>query len=285
MAEEQHNAQSANGVPQYDLVFVQRLLEEQERSGKMLIRRDLELTRANERLRELDKLKTDFVSTATHQMRTPLAGIKWGLGMLLNGDFGEMTEDQQLYIRKAYVSTERMIELLRDMLFAEQVGSGTFPAIQTETDIMAVCQSLLREMHPLAYNQQVKMEFVHDKDMYPTVKASPEYVEAILQNLLENAIKYSHPKGTVTLNIKEEKPNLVITVSDMGIGIPQEQQNHIFERFYRAENAKKEITDGSGLGLYIAKQLVEKAKGSIRFDSIEGKGTTFTITLPLMYTK
>ncbi len=251
----------------------------------MLIRRDLELTRANERLRELDQLKTDFVSTATHQMRTPLAGIKWGLGMLLNGDFGAMTSDQELYVRKAYASTERMIELLRDMLFAEQVGSGTFPAIETETDIMMLCQNVVREMHPRACSRQVTVAFVHDKDTYATVKTSPEYVQAILQNLLENAIKYSHAGGTVTLNIREEKPQLIITVSDTGIGIPADQQKHIFERFFRAENAKKEITDGSGLGLYIAKQLAEKAHGRIQFESIEGKGTIFIIALPLMYTK
>lgn len=266
-----------------DPEFIKRLLEEQENSGKMLIRRDLELTRANERLRELDKLKTDFVSTATHQMRTPLSGIKWALGMLVNGDFGALTPDQELYIRKAYASTDRMIELMRDMLFAEQVGSGTFAATTMSASILEVFESLMRELRPLAYSQQVKIEFIHAKSTYPTVRVSPEYLRGIFQNILENAIKYSKPGGTVRLEMREETSGkLLCVVSDTGIGIPAEQQKHIYERFFRAENAKKVITDGSGLGLYIAQQLVEKAGCSIRFESEEGKGTTFYVELPLM---
>ena len=278
MSEETHNTGS-----QYNPEFVKRLLEEQEKSGKMLIRRDLELTRANERLHELDKLKTDFVSTATHQMRTPLAGIKWSLDMLLNGDFGQLSPDQELYIRKAYASIERMIELLRDMLFAEQVGSGTFVVTTMEASILDAFESLMRELRPLAQTQQTTFEFIHAKSTYQTVRASPEYIRAIFQNLLENAIKYTKPGGMVRLEIREETPGkLLCIVSDTGIGIPADQQKHIYERFFRADNAKKEITDGSGLGLYIAKQLVEKADANIRFESTEGKGTIFYVELPLM---
>lgn len=268
---------------QYDAKLVKRLYEESERAGQMLIRRDLELTRANERLREIDKLKTDFISTATHQMRTPLAGIKWALGMLLNGDFGALAPDQELYIRKAYASTDRMIELLRDMLFAEQVGSGTFTATTMEASILDVFEALMQEMRPLAQTKQVRFEFIHAKAVYPTVRVSPEYIRAIFQNLLENAIKYTRAGGTVRLEIREEtSERLLCVVSDTGIGIPVDAQKHMYERFFRAENAKKEITDGSGLGLYIAKELAGRAGGTIRFESTEGEGTTFYVELPLM---
>jgi len=123
--------------------------------------------------------------------------------------------------------------------------------------------------------------FIHTKDAYLKVRLGPEYIRAIFQNLLENAIKYTRPGGEVRLEIQDEQAGkLLCIVADTGIGIPASQHRHIFERFFRAENAKKEITDGSGLGLYIAKQLVEKSDGTIRFDSEEGKGTKFYVELP-----
>ncbi len=259
---------------------IKLLLKQQEQSAKLLIRRDLELTRANDRLRNLDQMKTDFVSVATHQLRTPLSAIKWTLSMLLKGDLGPLNDEQKTFLMKAYESNDRMVALLGEMLISDQIESGKMQPSTMTSLLPALPENLLLELQILADKKRITLVFDHPAAAYAPVLIDPRHLRAVLQNLLENAIKYSNEGGTVTLRLDESGPKTLITVSDSGIGIPLDAQKSIFTRFFRASNAVKMETDGSGLGLFIAKSIVERNGGAISFTSEENKGTTFTIELP-----
>jgi signal transduction histidine kinase len=260
---------------------IKRLMEDQEKSARLLVRRDLELTRANERLRALDQMKTDFIAVATHQLRTPLSAIRWTLSMLLRGDAGPLNEEQRSLIVKAYESNDRMLALLSDLLLSDQVQSGAFKDLKATTLIPDLPEDLLIEIRPIAAKKQIEVQFLHPEASYAAVNIDPNQLRAILQNLLENAIKYSKPGTVVTMEVTQTDRSMIFKIADAGIGIPKEQQGSIFKRFFRAPNAVKIETDGTGLGLFIAKSIVERNQGKISFDSVEGKGTTFRVELPI----
>lgn len=263
-----------------DAERVKRLLEQQKESGKLLIRRDLELSRANEQLRALDQMKSDFVTVAVHQLRTPLSAIRWTLSMLLRGDLGPLSDEQKTFLMKASESNKRMVALLSDMLLSDRLESGKMNPTTSSTLLPDLPENLLIEIRPLAEKKGVHLRFVHSDPAYAPVSIDPQHLYAVLQNLLENAVKYTRPGGDVTLEIRGGKDKTTLVVSDTGIGIPLPQQKNVFSRFFRAQNAMKMETDGSGLGLYIVKSIVERNQGTIRFESTEDKGTTFFVELP-----
>lgn len=258
------------------------LLEQQERSGKMLIRRDLELTRANERLQQLDQMKTDFVTVATHQLRTPLSAVKWTLSMLLKGDVGALTNEQRTFLMKAYESNDRMTELLNNMLLADQVESDKFKPEIVMTDVTDLLDNVLIELQLIAKAKQVSIvkEMGENKKLFALIDS--RLMRAILQNLIENAVKYTKTGGTVKVHLEEiAGVSIRIAVADSGIGMSTDQQKNIFTRFYRASNAVRMVPNGSGLGLFIVKRIVEKSRGRIWFESTENVGSTFFVELPV----
>lgn len=259
------------------------LLKQQKQTAWMLVRRDLELTRANESLRALDQMKTDFVSVVTHQLRTPLSAIRWTISMLLNGDFGRLTDEQRTFLMKAYESNNRMINLIRDMVLVDHIESGklaTSPYMTTS--LPDLLENLLVELQPLAKDKRVEIIFKRPDQPYPPARIDSANLRAILQNLIENAIKYTPAGGSVTIVCGVDPSGaLSLSVADTGIGIPKEEQQRIFTRFFRASNAQKKETDGSGLGLFIAKSILQKYQCDIQFESKEGSGTTFHVTLPI----
>ncbi len=258
------------------------LLEEQHKSAKLVIRRDLELSRANEKLRENDKIKTDFISVVAHQLRTPLSGIKWTLNMLLNGDMGALNNDQKTFIMKSYESNTRMITLVNDMLVADGIQSGRVHYGFKHTDIIDLMDNVLFEISPQASKKKISIEYKNKFENLPQAYIDPETMRAVLQNLLENAVRYTMDGGKIEIDVKKEENYLTVSIADNGIGIPEDQQKNVFARFFRARNAIKQETDGSGLGLYITKTMVEKNGGTIYFKSTEGKGTTFYFSVPLL---
>lgn len=279
----QYGADAAAAAQQKEELLRDReLLEQNKKTAQMLVRRDLELTRANENLRLLDQMKTDFVSVVTHQLRTPLSAIRWTLSMLLNGDFGRLTDEQRTFLMKAYESNNRMVTLIRDMVFVDHLESGklaTSPSMTTS--LPDLLENLLLEFYPMAENKRVKIAFQRPDSPYPPARIDSANMRAVLQNIIENAIKYTPAGGSVTIACGREPPGaLSVSVADTGIGIPAAEQSRIFARFFRASNAQKKETDGSGLGLFIAKRILQKYQGDIRFESTEGSGTTFYVTLP-----
>lgn len=260
---------------------LEELTKEFEQSAKLLVRRDLDLSAANQQLQNLDQLKSEIISVAAHQLRTPLSAIKWTLKMLINGDVGQITPDQRELLGKGFESNERMINLVNDMLSVDRLESGrvkyNFVAVQLED----LVQGMLQELMQLATKKNIKIVFARPQQLLPKLKLDPDKMHDVLQNLIDNAIKYSNPNSEVIVRLSSDGQNIQFSVKDSGIGIPKQQQSKIFERFFRAENAVKIASDGSGLGLYIAKSIIKRHGGDIWYESEEGKGSTFYFTLPL----
>jgi len=261
---------------------LKQMLASSERAAQLLVRRDFELTRANDRLHKLDEDKSSFISVVAHQLRTPLSGVKWTLNLLLNRDLGELTTEQKTFLLKAYESNDRMISLVNDMLGADRIESGKMRYAYQQLQVLDVIDNVLYEVLPQANARSLTISFSERPTDLPKVDADPERIRAVFQNLLENAVKYSRVGGTIQIGAKHEADGMILlTIKDDGIGIPKDQQKNIFSRFFRAANAVKAETDGSGLGLYIVKNIVERHGGKIWFESVEGQGVVFNFTLPV----
>lgn len=239
--------------------------------------------RVIEELRELDRMKSEFISVAAHQLRTPLSAVRWTVNLLLGDELGAPTPDQKKFLLKAFETTDRMIGLVNDLLGADRVASDKFRYDMQPVDMLELVDSVVSELLPLAAVRNIRMiaPSRSDKQTY-LVKADSEKLRGVLQNLLENSIKYSPSGREVELGIIDGEKEIKVSVKDSGIGIPPEEQARVFERFYRASNAVKVEANGSGLGLYIVKSVIEKHGGRIWFESKVGSGTTFYFTIPKM---
>ncbi|MSR87936.1 MAG: HAMP domain-containing histidine kinase [Candidatus Zambryskibacteria bacterium] len=266
---------------QADIGKLQGILVDQQNSARLLIRRDLELQRANEKLRELDLTKSNFISIAAHQLRTPLSGVKWTLNMVLKETLGQIGTEQKSFLMKCYESNERMIVLINDMLNADRIDSNKIKYNFLPIQISDLMDDVLFEMTAFISKKKLHMSYAHKGSVFPKVLIDKEKIRGVLQNLLENSIRYTLEEGYVEIDFKEVDQFLRVSIKDSGIGIPEEEQKNIFNRFFRAKNAFKTETDGSGLGLYIAKGVVEKHGGKIWFESREGEGSTFYFTIPI----
>jgi len=258
------------------------LSKEFDKSAKLLVRRDIELTSVNEKLTQLDKMKSEIISIVAHQLRTPLAAIKWTLKMLIDKDVGTINKEQEELLLKGFESNERMILLINDMLAADRLESGrikyTFVPVQFED----LVQSMIRSLLTLATKKSIHVELVMPKNVLPKIKVDPDKMNDVLQNLIDNAIKYTPEKGSVVVGVAMEGENeLHFWVTDSGIGIPEIEHDKIFSRFFRANNAIRSATEGSGLGLFIAQSIVKRHGGKLWFESALDKGSTFHILLPL----
>ncbi len=261
---------------------LEELTKEFDKSAKLLVRRDLELTIANEKLTQLDKMKSEIISVVAHQLRTPLSAVKWTLKMLLDKDAGDINKEQSDLLAKGFESNERMILLINDMLAVDRLESGklkyTFIPVQFED----LVQDMIRSLLPLATQKKIRVEFTSSKELLPKIKIDPDKMRDVLQNLIDNAIKYTKNESTVFVGVAMEgEEELHFWVKDSGIGIPEGEKDKIFSRFYRAENAMHTATEGSGLGLFIAQSVVKRHGGKVWFESVEGSGTTFHVLLPL----
>lgn len=232
------------------------------------------------RERKIDKAKTEFVSLASHQLRTPLSTINWYLEILINEEIGELNPKQQTYAKEIYGASQRMVLLINSLLNVSRLELGTFGIEPKRVSIVSVAKKCIKELKPLTMLKDIKIiEKYQDESMI--VKIDPKLVTIIMENLLTNSIKYSHKAGQVRLSIKLINKDLIIQVSDHGIGIPISQQKEIFGKMFRADNAKTMDPDGSGLGLYIVKQVLSYVDGSINFESKENVETKFVVKIPL----
>jgi len=234
--------------------------------------------------REVDKMKTEFVSLASHQLRTPLSAIKWFLEMVLVGDAGKINEEQRDFLQQAFDSNERMVKLVNNLLNVSRIETGRLALEPKPTDLIKLATDAVKELTPLikAHNKQFK--FIKPKTL-PKINIDSKLVFQVIANLLSNAIKYTEHKGKIELKIELMKTEILITVQDDGIGIPKEQQQKVFQKLFRADNVVAKDTEGTGLGLYVAKSVVESSGGKIGFRSELGKGSTFWFTLPLSGSK
>ncbi len=255
--------------------------DEKKNVEKKIIERTSELTIANNRLTELDKIKTEFISVAAHQLRTPLSAIKWIFSTLVDDeDNTNLTTEQRSLLMKGFESNERIIRLINEMLVVTRIESGKMSYNLTFIHIEDLIDSCLEDFIKQAKNRNISLTFEEPPTKLPYINIDPDKIRAVIQNLIENAFYYTKDGGSIKIEAKIIDKSLKVFVTDNGIGIPEKQQPGIFNKFFRADNALKARTDGSGLGLYVSKSIIEKHGGVIGFESKEGQGTTFFFTIP-----
>lgn len=238
-----------------------------------------------EKTKWLDRQKTEFLSIAAHQLRTPMSGIKWLVNMVAEGDLGPVSEEATEQLKKGKENIDRMIALINSLLDVTQIDTETlvyefkpYSAVQLVTE---VCE----ELQHSAEEAQVRLTVdAADAEMTP-ILADIDKIKMALRNLIDNGIKYTPKGGSVTVSFEQQKDYMQIHVTDTGYGIPENEYDRLFTKFYRGTNIQTIQADGSGLGLYVVKQIVEKHAGEVTFASEIGKGTTFTVELPLASTE
>lgn len=258
----------------YISLVVVPLAEETGYSGFLLLLRD------TTRERMAERMKTEFVSLAAHQLRTPLSAIKWTLQMLLEGDLGKLTKEQLDIIKKSYQSNERMIRLINDLLELTRLEEGRYlwrPAVMS---LEPIVETVVRLFQEKAQEKGVRLIFQKPEKRLPKVKIDAEKMTLAVSNLIDNAIRYTLKGGEVTVSIVYDTKGIGCDIRDTGIGIPANQQRRVFDRFFRAVNAVRLETEGTGLGLYMVKNIIEAHQGNIWFVSEEGRGSTFSFRLP-----
>lgn len=229
---------------------------------------------------EIDKAKTEFVSLASHQLRTPLSTINWYSEMLLSEDVGKLSEKQKEYQNEVYHASQRMVNLVNLLLNVSRLELGTFSIEPKNINIAELSKNCLKE-----FTAQIKAKNILITQKYGNnlgfVNIDPKLLSIILLNILSNSVKYSKQKGKIILNISKKNNIIYISISDNGFGIPNSQQINVFEKMFRADNARKIDPDGTGLGLYIVSKITNYVGGKIWFKSKEDVGTTFYVNLPL----
>lgn len=252
-----------------------KIVETMDKNAILLVRRDLELRRANSQLITLDTQKSEFISIAAHQIRTPLSALRWSQQMLLDGDLGEITSPQRDLINQAQQSVVRLVNLVNNLLEVEhlelQNEKKDFVIINLNLLIKECCE----EFTATAVERRVTLS-VNLSQTPALILAKPESVKDVFLNIIDNAMKYTLIGGSVTINVSLAD-TIEVTIADTGIGIPVNHQENVFKRFSRAENAKKLDADGSGLGLYIVKKIMESIDGTVSYTSTECVGTTFKL--------
>lgn len=249
--------------------------KEDEKIGFFVIAHDIT------REKEIEKMKSEFVSISAHQLRTPLSAIKWTLRALLDGDAGQLGPEQVDLLQKTYVSNERMITLVNDLLDVTRIEEGRHLFKPSQAEIEPVIEFVVNSFQGEAERKQVQLEFKKPFTKTPKVMLDVEKIKLAIQNIIGNALRYTPQGGKVTISLKHDKKEVEMAVKDTGIGIPKEQQVKIFTKFFRSQNAVRMETEGSGLGLFITKNIVEAHGGRIWFESEENKGTTFHMDIPI----
>lgn len=236
-----------------------------------------------EQVARLNKLKSEFISVASHQLRTPLSAMKWETEILLSKHREGMTERQIESVETVRAMSFRMTKLVNDLLDVARIEQGRMVLRKEKTDFVKVLEDTLREMENLFQAKNIRLIFDKEKKI-PLFLSDPEKIKLILDNLIGNAIKYITYRGKIEIKLKQSKGFLICSIKDNGVGIPKTQQNQIFNKFFRSDNVVKYQTEGTGLGLFIVKNIIEQADGKIWFESKEDVGTIFSFSLPMLNT-
>jgi PAS domain S-box-containing protein len=228
--------------------------------------------------KEVDRMKTEFISLASHQLRTPLAAVKWRTEMLLNGDLGQVPPEQKEYIQKICESNDRMSELVGALLNISRIESGRLIIEPQPTYLEKLLVTVLDDVKTKVTEKKLNV-IVDVQTGIPEINIDPKLISNVFQNLITNAIKYTPEGGKVTISVYKDKDEIITKVEDSGYGIPLKEQARVFQKFFRAQNVTKVVTEGTGLGLYLVKAIIEASNGRVWFESEESKGTKFYVAL------
>ena len=229
----------------------------------------------------IEKMKSEFVSLAAHQLRTPLSAIKWITRMLLDEELGKLNSEQKEFLTDSYDSNERMIRLVNDLLNVTKIEEGRYLYKLTLGDVVEITKTVVDSYREPAIRRKLKLIFIKPKKEITKILMDTEKIRMVIENLVDNSVKYSKPGGRIVVSIKEIEDSIQVSVKDTGIGIIKKEQNRVFDKFFRGADVVKMDTEGTGLGLFITKNIVEAHNGKIWFDSEYKKGSTFYFSLPV----
>jgi signal transduction histidine kinase len=233
-----------------------------------------------ERVAEASRMKTEFIGIVSHQLRSPLTNIKFSLEVLMSGELKDKAKEEAEYIKILKENTQRMGDLINNLILVSRIETGEFSLNQQSISLAELTSDVIRKVRPFADASNVEIIF-NKQDNVPNIVADNLWLEQVVKNLIDNAIRYIRGRGRVEISIMKNTKAVLFRIKDTGVGIPQAEQKHIFKKFFRCKNAVKHQTDGSGLGLHIVRKLLEFFGGRIFFESKEGEGATFYFTLPI----
>jgi signal transduction histidine kinase len=261
-------------------LYVQEVREFNETLRKRIDAATKELRQSNIQLQKLDEAKDEFVSMASHQLRTPLTSVKGYISMVLEGDAGRITVMQQQLLGEAFTSSERMVHLINDFLNVSRLQTGKFILDRHSIDLSKIIGQEVDSLQTTAAAHSLKLHY-RAPNRFPILYIDEGKIRQVAMNFIDNAIYYSHENTTITVKLYVDANDIVLEVHDTGIGVPEAERSKLFTKFFRAANARRQRPDGTGVGLFLAKKVIVGHGGSMVFDSTEGEGSTFGFRLPI----
>lgn len=255
-------------------VSVTQLVFSGSSMGRLIVLRDI----TREKL--LEKEKNDFIISIAHQIKTAISSAKWSLKMFLDGDFGQTNKEQADVIKRLYKINDSSFFLIESLLDATKIEDGVYTYNKTLADIQDIVQGMMNYFQDKIKDKNIKVKFKKPANRLEKLMLDKAKIESVVLNLFDNALKYTKTGGVIEVSLEKKGDNIEFKIKDSGIGIPKDQQAKIFKKFFRAENANKIESTGTGLGLFIAKKIIEGHGGRLWFESEEDKGSAFYFTLP-----
>jgi len=234
--------------------------------------RKLKMT--NDKLKRMDETKDEFISMASHQLRTPLTSVKGYISMVLDGDVGPINHQQRELLGQSFQSSQRMANLISDLLNLSRINTGKFVIEESPVYLPAIIETELQQLREMAQGKQIDLKLTVPP-AFPTLMLDDGKMHQAVMNLIDNALYYTPAGGKVEVQLIDTPSTVEFRVVDNGIGVPREAQRHLFGKMFRAENARRARPDGTGLGLFMVKKVVVEQQGAIIFETEENKGSTF----------
>lgn len=251
------------------------LMNEGEKIGTVVILKDVTEKEIVERV------KSDFITVAAHKLRTPTSVIKWISQGLIDGDNGQLSKDQKEAVENISVTNQKIIDLANNLLQSAEVEGGRYLSKPALFDIEEIILSVVEDIRELAKQKKITIRMEKTEDKLPKIMIDKEKIKIAISDLLDNALRYNNVGGKVNVYLTKKDEDIIVAIKDNGVGIPKKEQEQIFIKFFRGEKALKIDTEGKGLSLYIAKNIIEENGGTIWFESREGFGSTFFFSLPI----